>query len=211
MQKTSAKSKQRRQEILAAALKCFTEHGLAATTIESIRKESGASVGSLYHHFGSKEAIAGALYIEGMQNHFEKLRGSLESGGGVRSGDGPAKMAGLAEFGVKTIVRTYCEWISENPSWAKFIFSTRGEMLDSSQRKRLKAENRAHMNYLKEFFREAQEQGEIKTYPASLYHSLLIGPAQDYARQWLNGRVREPLDTHTDILSEAAWRLFKTH
>lgn len=44
----------RRREILDAALACFVENGLVATTIEEIRLAAGASIGSLYHHFASK-------------------------------------------------------------------------------------------------------------------------------------------------------------
>ena len=51
----------RKQEILQAALACFTEFGVEATTIEMIRDRSGASIGSLYHHFGNRERIIAAL------------------------------------------------------------------------------------------------------------------------------------------------------
>ena len=55
----------RKDEILQAALACFTDFGVDATTIEMIRDRSGASIGSLYHHFGNKERIIGALYLAG--------------------------------------------------------------------------------------------------------------------------------------------------
>jgi AcrR family transcriptional regulator len=44
----------RKQEILDAALRGFAEKGLAGTTVEEVRRRSGASVGSIYHHFGDK-------------------------------------------------------------------------------------------------------------------------------------------------------------
>ena len=56
----------RKQEILQAALACFTEFGVEATTIEMIRDRSGASIGSLYHHFGNRERIIAVLYLEGI-------------------------------------------------------------------------------------------------------------------------------------------------
>ena len=45
----------RRTEILDAALRCFDRRGVTATTIEDIRAESGASIGSIYHQFTSKD------------------------------------------------------------------------------------------------------------------------------------------------------------
>ena len=50
----------RKDEILQAALACFATWR-DATTIEMIRDRSGASIGSLYHHFGNKERIHGEL------------------------------------------------------------------------------------------------------------------------------------------------------
>jgi AcrR family transcriptional regulator len=54
----------RRQQILDAALRSFNEKGVAATTVDDVRRLSGASVGSLYHHFGGKDELAQELYVE---------------------------------------------------------------------------------------------------------------------------------------------------
>ena len=51
----------RRQAILEAALTCFTSKGFTETTMEDIRKLSGASTGSIYHHFENKEMLARSL------------------------------------------------------------------------------------------------------------------------------------------------------
>ena len=40
----------------------FAEGGLSALSVQEIRERSGVSVGSLYHHFGSREGIVLALY-----------------------------------------------------------------------------------------------------------------------------------------------------
>lgn len=50
-----------KREILRAALKLFSEHGLAATTIRDIAAESGYTNPALYRHFSSKEELA--LYL----------------------------------------------------------------------------------------------------------------------------------------------------
>ncbi len=55
----------RRKAILDAALSCFASKGFTETTMEDIRKISGASTGSIYHHFSNKEMLARALYLEG--------------------------------------------------------------------------------------------------------------------------------------------------
>lgn len=51
-----------KREILRAALKLFSEKGLAATSIRDIAGESGFTNPALYKHFESKEALAQHLF-----------------------------------------------------------------------------------------------------------------------------------------------------
>src|SRR6266566_5134063 len=74
----SRRSAGRRSRILEAALACFNERGFTATTIEEICQRSGASVGSVYHHFGGKEGLAAALYVEGLRGYQRGFRDVLE-------------------------------------------------------------------------------------------------------------------------------------
>jgi AcrR family transcriptional regulator len=48
---------------LDAALKLFSNQGYGATSMRQISEASGESVGNLYHHFGSKEAIFERLLV----------------------------------------------------------------------------------------------------------------------------------------------------
>ena len=54
---------------------------VATTIFEDVRMRSGASVGSIYHHFGSKEGIAGALYLAGMRVTRPAPLDALRAGG----------------------------------------------------------------------------------------------------------------------------------
>jgi AcrR family transcriptional regulator len=51
-----------KREILRAAMKLFSERGLAATSIRDIADESGYTNPALYKHFGSKEELALHLF-----------------------------------------------------------------------------------------------------------------------------------------------------
>lgn len=51
-----------KREILRAALKLFSERGLAATSIRDIADESGYTNPALYKHFDSKEELAQYLF-----------------------------------------------------------------------------------------------------------------------------------------------------
>jgi AcrR family transcriptional regulator len=53
----AAKSELATAKALEAALDLFSTQGYGATSMRAISEASGLSVGNLYHHFGSKEAI----------------------------------------------------------------------------------------------------------------------------------------------------------
>src|SRR5271155_5070627 len=58
---STAQRETRRQQILDAALKCFSREGFHNTTTADIVRESGVSQGTLYLYFATKEDIVVAL------------------------------------------------------------------------------------------------------------------------------------------------------
>jgi TetR/AcrR family transcriptional repressor of uid operon len=55
------KHEEKKQELLAAARRCFVRDGFRGASIAAICAEAGISPGHLYHYFPSKEAIVGAM------------------------------------------------------------------------------------------------------------------------------------------------------
>ena len=82
----AASTEKRRRKILDAALHCFLERGFAAATAEEIRERSGASIGSIYHHFGGKEGLAGTLHVEGLRDYQAGFLRELQRHRDARSG-----------------------------------------------------------------------------------------------------------------------------
>ncbi len=196
MKKQQGRSEERRREILMAALACFCEHGIAGATIDMIKERSGASVGSLYHHFGNKERIAVVLYTEGMKDHYSRLRYGLAN-------------TQSAEDGVKSIVSTFINWIADNPEWARFVFYSRSQVVQIDKDETIKQDNREHWEMLKEWFKPLVTSGAIKKLPPECYSSIIVGPAQDYARRWLSGRADTDIREYIDVFSDAAWLALK--
>jgi len=58
---TSRTRDARRQQILAAAQRCFTRNGFQATSMQDIFAEAGLSAGSVYSHFTGKDEIITAI------------------------------------------------------------------------------------------------------------------------------------------------------
>jgi len=58
---TEVQKEGRRQEILAAALRCFARNGFHSTTITDVVRESGVSQGTFYLYFQTKDDVIAAL------------------------------------------------------------------------------------------------------------------------------------------------------
>jgi len=71
-----------KREILRAAMKLFSRHGLAATTIRDIAKESGYTNPALYKHFVSKEELALYLFETSHRRLWSRCHAAIERGTG---------------------------------------------------------------------------------------------------------------------------------
>lgn len=182
----------RKQEILQAALACFTEFGVEATTIEMIRDRSGASIGSLYHHFGNKERIIGALYLAGTAEYAALLA------------EGFAQ-ADSAEACVKLLVTSYVDWVVANPDWARFILHSRGRVEASEVGAELREVNRVNFRRILDALAVYRAQGLFKAMPVDCFTSVVIGPTHDFARHWLAGRTQTSLAECRELLAQVAW------
>ena len=182
----------RKDEILQAALACFTEHGVDVTTIEMIRDRSGASIGSLYHHFGNKERIIAALYLAGTAQYAELLQRGFAS-------------AASAEACVKLLVTSYIDWVVANPDWARFILHSRSRVEAGEMGDALREANRQHFAQILTALAEYRRQGLFKALPDDCFASVVIGPTHDLARNWLAGRTQSNLGECRELLAQIVW------
>jgi AcrR family transcriptional regulator len=187
---------QRPAAILAAALQCFTERGFAATTIDEIRERSGASIGSIYHHFGGKEALAAELYVEGLRGYQEGLLRALES-------------QQDAEAGIHALVRHHLRWVEERPQLAQFLANRRETELRAATEGRVRELNRGFVPRVAAWVERHVEAGALRALPVDLWEPVLLGPSQELARLWLAGRTRITLRAAESDLAETTWRAVK--
>lgn len=65
----------RRDEILAAAIRCFASRGFEGTATREIAREAGAKQPLIFYHFGSKAD----LYLAAVLDQLDQLRAGLQS------------------------------------------------------------------------------------------------------------------------------------
>jgi AcrR family transcriptional regulator len=183
----------RRAAILDAALDAFTAHGVAGASIEDIRARSGASVGSIYHHFGDKDGIAGALYLDGLRDY---QRGFLTS----------LAQASTTKEGIEGGVHHHVAWIDEHRDLARFLLLGRDARVVGAAEPPLRALNGQFFAAVRKWMRPRVLAGELRELEPELMTALWIGPSQDLARHWLAGRIRVSLTDAAPVLADAAWR-----
>ena len=188
----ASSSADRRDRILDAALQCFLESGIPSTTVEDIRARSGSSVGSIYHHFGSKEELAAALYL-GLLRKYQQ--GSLSVLRGSRG----------AEETIKALVRYHLRWVEKHTDWSRYLFEMRTAEAVRSAEKEIGMLNRDFAVALKAWAQQYIDDGKIRSAPVDVIVALVFGPAQSFARFWLAGATGTSIQRAAQMIGQSAW------
>ncbi|GAA3419854.1 TetR/AcrR family transcriptional regulator [Streptosporangium vulgare] len=80
-----------RERLLAAALDLYEREGADGFTMTAVTGTSGVSVGSLYHHFGSFDGLAAALYARCLSGLLDAVLDALDAlppGEGAKPAEG---------------------------------------------------------------------------------------------------------------------------
>ncbi|MFL5831227.1 MAG: TetR/AcrR family transcriptional regulator [Solirubrobacteraceae bacterium] len=183
----------RRAAILDAALEEFNAHGVAGASIDDIRQLSGASVGSIYHHFGGKDAIAGTLYLDGLREYQEGFVDALGRADSTRAG-------------VEGAVHHHVRWVTERSELARFLLLGGDAGVVAATERSLRDLNRRFFGQVQRWTRPRVRAGELRELELELMTALWIGPTQELARLWLAGRTRISLIQAAPALAGAAWK-----
>lgn len=190
----------RRQEILNAALACAAEGGVDAVTIDGVRARCGASVGSIYHHFGNRDGIVATLFFDIFHDQSRSVQAQLDAARG-------------AEAGVRALVTGYLDWVVAEPERARFLFQARSAVAASPRTPDLAEAAKRRNRALLDWFAPHQQSGALRDLPCELLPSLVMGPVQSYCRAWLSGQsgagdtaLLPSPTTYRAELADAAWR-----
>ena len=173
----------RRDAILTAALAAFDDRGVLGATLEDIRTGSGASIGSIYHHFGDKLGIAEELHARLLADY---QRGFVEA----LDGAGP-------EQGVRAVVEHHLTWAEHHPAEMRYLLG--GPPAGQAVR----ALNREFFAAVRGWLRS---HPELRDLDLATGHAVWLGPATEYCRHWLAGRAPAPGRRRRALFSDIAWR-----
>ncbi len=69
-----AKTDEKRKELLAKAVTCFTRYGYSKTTLDDVAKETGINKASLYHYFKNKDELFLQVLLQVSAGGIEALK-----------------------------------------------------------------------------------------------------------------------------------------
>jgi AcrR family transcriptional regulator len=181
----------RRRKILDAALECFDQKGLAATSIEDVCSTAGLSVGSIYHHFTGKDDIFEHLVGEATGKYLRGLVDALEQGRTL-------------EQSIRGLVRFHVGWVEERPALTRL-------MLRWGEAERSRPSGRNHYresnSMIGAWLRKQVHAGTIRRMEPDLYSTLMMGPLMEYARQRSADLIVAPRQTLERGLAEGLIRV----
>ena len=189
-----AHSQSRQDSIIQAALTCFNQVGYTNTGIADICRVAEASTGSVYHHFGSKSGLAAAVYLSGIRDYQTGMLAALRPELSARDG-------------VFTLITFHLNWVVRHPAWARYLFQHRhaefmgGEAVENT----LRELNARFSSSMAGWFGKHIEAGRIRVLPRDLFLSLLLGPCQEFARQYLAGYTVTDVDRAAVEIAAGAW------
>ncbi|MER5552193.1 TetR/AcrR family transcriptional regulator [Streptomyces sp. NPDC002793] len=190
--------KQRRGEVtsdllLEAALRVFVTSGEQGLTVNAVIQESGVSLGSLYHHFGSLDGLIGALSHRWLDRLLGELAKALQG-------------ADTARAGIAAAVRAYLAFVQEHRGPALLLHSPLADRKGMARGREVRDAQEARVSGVALWIQLHTDSGELAALPLPLIESLVLGPVVAVARRSLSGIDDVDLDEAARLLPERIWR-----
>lgn len=160
--------------------------------MSDIREAAGASIGSLYHHYGSKDALATALVAEGLRSYQQAWLDGLDD-------------EGRPDDVVRAVVRGHFHWLEGNQQLGTVLFGHPGFGELARLSPEVAQRRRAFASELLAWIRPRVGRQGFAHLPDDVYQPLWLGPTQELTRQWIGwGRLAD-LSVLADDLGDGAW------
>lgn len=182
-----------RDDLLAAGLAIFDRVGFEGATVAAIRERAGASNGSFFHVFASKQELAGALFIEVLRHNHAAILAALEP-------------APAAEEGIGRLIRAHLGWVVTSRREARYLFEISRNEWGDDVRDAQRAQNARLGEAIERWRAPLVARGDLLPMTPVMFISQIIGPAQVFCRAYLSGRDRTDPRSEADTLIACAIR-----
>jgi AcrR family transcriptional regulator len=192
-----ANTSQRKKQIIKGALSCFNEFGVTETGMSDICTRSKTSIGSIYHHFKSKEQLAASVFLEGIKNYQDGFLDVLEK-------------QETAKKGISEVVSYHLNWIVGHPEWSRYLFKESHATFLGETKETFVQLNDEFFERCRSWFKQHIQSGELKKLPPDIFISILMGPCQTFSRQYLFRQTCSDVEVAAKEIAQAIWQALKT-
>lgn len=174
--------RERKQQLVDAALALFSEHGYNATRISDICERAGVAKGLFYWYFPTKHDLFGEI-VRSMRQRLRRAQGSA-----MRPDDDP--LTRLRDGTVASV-----RFLAEHAAFFELIDVQRA---DPAVRDILRADTKVYVDDVIALVREAQDAGLVVDVDPKVLATGVLGAVSAFSSAWRSGR----LSTDPDELSE---------
>ena len=180
----------KREIVLGAALELFSKRGYFNTSIHDIQKQANVSVGSIYHHFKNKEAIAKALFDElayTMAKAMNDIMGRYTT----------------AHDRCRNVISYLFKMTEENPQIMHYLLYAKHQEFLPDQKPVCSSRP---FELMKNMVVQGMEEGEIRQLDPNIAATSVFGGAIRLIHLRLDGALERDLSECLDECWQCAWR-----
>lgn len=180
----------RRTAILETSLKLFAHEGYFNTSVHDIRKKADVSIGTIYHYFDNKEAVALALYHELVGRLTTALREIF-------------KANDSSHDCCRAVMRFLFEMAEASPEEMHYILYARHQEFMPGEKPICSSKP---FEMILNMVVRGIERGEIRNIDPAVATTSIFGGAMRLIHLWLDGALPGPLSRYLDDTWECGWR-----
>ncbi|TVR23274.1 MAG: TetR/AcrR family transcriptional regulator [Ilumatobacter sp.] len=174
----TSQGRERKQQLIEAAVTLFSERGYSATRIADICEQAGVAKGLYYWYFPTKHD----LFVELVRTMRRRLR-QAQAAGMDPNADPLTRMRQGAEASVR--------FIAENASYFSFVEVERAETEMSGL---LREGSDVYLRDVLALVDEAQQDGLVPDTDPTLVAIGVVGAVSSFTNAWRNGRTTVSAD-----------------
>ncbi|PLY14565.1 MAG: TetR family transcriptional regulator [Sedimenticola sp.] len=183
-----------RERVLDIALELFSKQGYFNTSIHDIRRQAQVSIGAIYHHFESKEALARGLYLQLLDRIDAEIDAILME-----------QERCLARS--RAVVSLLFELTEAEPQVMQFVLLAKHSEYLPDEPPICSSSPFVRMRQVLE---EGIVAGEVRQMEPWVAATAMFGGAMRMMNLRLDGALQKPLPSYLDEVVECGWRAVLT-
>lgn len=184
-----------RERVMQAARHLFVTRGYFNTSIPDIVAESGVSTGSIYHHFGSKQALARQVYDETMTAFIGGLEQRLAGATSLRER-------------LRGVVAHIYAMADDDPVMMEYMLFVKHQEIQADHVPVCMSEP---FRLIQNLIREGVLQGQLKELPVEVLSAGFVGIPLKMVEMKLRGAFDCQLTDQIDDTFALCWDAVRRH